>query len=373
MMYQKYLCSLIFLNPFLYTESIAQANKTCIPPKRALKPGVNLLNSHCIYKATFLITKSNTTLDCRGATLTGEHEFLTAIVVNSGGKEIVNTNIKNCNIKNFKHAGIIVGWNIPDGDKPNNSASIYNSSPKNTKIYNTHISEIANVGIYIDDYSRETLIEKVNIRDITGVGVYLEHDSQFTTIRNSIFKNLGWNKQKKPSMPGIAIDSSQNNIIQNNKFYKNGLAAIALYRNCSEDKDNKKTVYRKYGANNNTIKGNIFESEENGIWIASRMNQNLHYMHCDRFPYYVSPSDGSIYVRDEARNNLITENGFIGSGSYAIRVEDGPNYIKNNYYEKVQYKGEILLGANLLIKHTNSKILDQLIIEETASAPRIKK
>lgn len=132
------------------------------------------------------------------------------------------------------------------------------------------------VGIFVNTYANNITIRKGDIK-AGSAGVYLEHGSHHNTIEycnihdcgywvdqpNMLFKlpRLGWDRRE-----GIAVDASQNNLIQNNTLTNNAFAGICLYKNCGELGQKE----RKEGANRNIIRNNIITGSKVDIWNKAR-------------------------------------------------------------------------------------------------------
>ncbi|MBE9607841.1 right-handed parallel beta-helix repeat-containing protein [Chitinilyticum piscinae] len=325
----------------------APSRAACTIPSSVLKAGSHELIGSCSYNVAIKITEPNTALNCNGATLDGEGKLGTGILVDSQGKDLSNISITNCKIQNYKNTGIGIGWAIPDYQKTNGQ------HPKSVNIESVHISGILGVGIYIDDHTSGVTIKDSSVKNVRGAGIYIEHDSEKSTIINSLFVENGWNEKGHPTQPAIAIDASENNTISGNKFFGNGLAGVALYRNCDEDWESGHSVKRVHGANKNLIINNTFKNEIVGIWVASRQSRDLRFMKCGRPPYKID-SNGAVFVEDEAIENTIANNKIESSKKAGIIVEMGPNEISGNNI-KDSHTDDILTGSAIYSRATGNK------------------
>lgn len=107
---------------------------------------------------------------------------------------------------------------------------------RNNTLRNNNFYESDDVGIYVGAYSERITLEGNKVVDSCGAGVYLDHHSHNHIIRHNqilgcghrqivaglLLPRLGWNKRS-----GIAVDSSQSNLIEHNLLADNGLAGIA--------------------------------------------------------------------------------------------------------------------------------------------------
>lgn len=274
----------------------------------------------------FLITSSNITLDCSGATLYGMGTVPSGILVDSRGKNISNIVIKNCIFQDFKYNGIRIGWSIFDYLKPLlNLGDLYNSHPSFISISDVDVINSGTTGIYIDDYVSNVVVDRVSVSDSGGVGLYLEHGSKKNIIRFSKFYDNG----RKIKREGIAVDASYQNVITNNYFSRNGAGSVFLYKNCQEHFSSGKAAVRLFGANENTIKNNYFFREKIGVWVASRQSRDL-----SKFDCGVESLSGNKYYLDFADHNSLIGNNFCDV-AHGVVVEGDYNSFIDNVFEGV--------------------------------------
>lgn len=325
----------------------ANAQENCKPPLSNLSEDT-VLKTNCIYNSSFKITRS-LALDCQGSTLDGKGLLKNGIVIDSLGLPLSKIAIKNCNIKNFTNTGISIGWSAWDDEKLKFTKNeIYEKTPKQIIIKNTTIDTVGTVGIYIDDYVSQVEIEESRIANAFGVGVYMEHSSRNNSIVNSVIENNGKKWSNVSWQPGVSIDSSAYNKISNNLFSNNGKSGISLYRNCQENKDeNPHSVLRWQGASENKLTNNTFTNEDIGVWIGERMSRNLASMKCGMLPYF--SANGTIYIQDDAKKNIVSNNKFNQIKRHAIIVEDDFNEIMDNHIYNQNTPG-IVVGAPIRAK-----------------------
>jgi len=261
------------------------------------------LNRSCIYSGGLTIAESYTSLDCNGAEIDAS-KFNDGITISSKGKEVKNIIIKNCIIKNAQESGIRSSWLGRDTNK-SKELKRYLKTPHKIKIENVKIVNSGKNGIFIDDYSSFVFIKESIIKNSGSTAIYIEHDSKNNVIDSNLIQFNGY-KNGSPKREGIAIDSSQNNHIINNKFINNGLGGVFIYKNCSEKIHSGKQEIRKMHSNYNVIEGNHFEDEKIGIWLAARQNKNLKKMDCGDEPIDMN----RFYFRDYADYNKVINNFF---------------------------------------------------------------
>lgn len=308
------------------------------PPQKITTNTV--LDAQCVYKGDYIITASNVSLDCRGATLDGEGTRRFGVRVDSQGSPLQNVTIKNCVIKNFGINGIWIGWGKPDAEKAAMGSRdfIYARTPQKTTIDHVAIDGSGRVGLYVDDYVKDTKITDSTVTGSAGTGVYIEHSSMRTHIVSSSFSNNGLGKREQ-----IAIDSSSENVIENSEFDTNGVGGVFLYKNCYERAaSDSASVPRWMPSNNNIIRKNLFTGTGTAVWVASRQSRNLKGFECGDPP--IKP--GLFIYKDYAQYNTVTSNKFLGSG-VAVNVEDSFNTVSTNDF--TQFDGvNVRVGAKYL-------------------------
>ncbi|NIF03057.1 right-handed parallel beta-helix repeat-containing protein [Pantoea sp. Acro-805] len=262
------------------------------------------LNRQCTYNTSILITQSDTTLDCNGATINA-NGFKDGITVSSNGKKTSNILIKNCKIDSAQDSAIRVSWLGPD-TKKTNQPDRYLRTPHNISIENVVVTNSGKNGIYLDDFTSNITVKDSLISGSGATGIYIEHDSIRNLIINNTFTKNGF-LNGKPRREAIAIDSSQKNTIAFNTFIRNGLGGVFLYKNCSERIHSGNQEIRKMHSDFNRIQNNVFKDEKVGVWLASRKNKNLEHMDCGD-----SSVDGlGRFFPDYADNNNVSNNKFI--------------------------------------------------------------
>ena len=115
----------------------------------------------------------------------------------------------------------------------------------------------------------------------------------------------------------LAIDGSRDNHIVGNTFSGNSAGGIFLYKNCGEFATSRpeRWFQRRYGADGNLIEHNTFTGEDNGVWIGSRMSENVLPMQCSD-PQY-QPGFSLDYAADDTiRDNVFQD------VTFGVRIED---------------------------------------------------
>lgn len=302
-----------------------EKDTTCALPK--IKGIVNL-NKNCIYQGPLIITEDNVVLNCEGAMFNGENKRGTGIIINAEGKGAKNIKIHNCRITNYTYNGIRIASGTAANKLNENHEINYKNSVQNVLIDNVEVSNIERVGIYLEAYVTNITIKNSTINKSGGVGIYLDQASRNNKIISNKLMGNGI-LDPRHAREAIAVDSSANNIIQDNTFQGNGLGSIFLYKNCGEKFSSGKSVLRWQHSDNNIINENIFLNEKVGIWISSRQSYDLKNWDCGDKPM---DSIGR-YYEDFSNNNKIEKNKFCKIPT-PIRVEGDNNKIINNFFDE---------------------------------------
>ncbi|EHM03096.1 hypothetical protein HMPREF9946_00465 [Acetobacteraceae bacterium AT-5844] len=289
------------------------------------------LDSACRYAGTTVISGSNLTLDCQGAVLDAEFEASYSLLV--GGQQRVSAvEVRNCIVTRALGSGVFIGLTAPDTKKPlgADGRPDYNQHPGNITLRNVTSRHNRNGGFYVDDY-----VQKVSILDSVAeangqVGIYLEHSSRQTLVSNTRIIRNGFGvvpgaPRVRPSRrEGLAIDSSEANLIEGNIFVGNNAGGIFVYRNCGEQPNNPHQVLRTMPSRGNIISRNAIEGGRVGIWIGSRQELEVRPENCRL------RLDASRRVfPDSAPGNVLREN-TIDEVDVGIRIADDDNVAVGN-------------------------------------------
>lgn len=298
---------------------------TCVPVLHAAETcgtelpneikGKIVLPSNCSYKKSIKINQSDTSLDCQNSTFVGNENEKIGLTIDSEGRATSNITIKNCNFINYSRSGVRITWSEVDADKGNNHQEIYERTPAGIHLENITVRKSGGVGIYLDDYVSDITIINSRVFDSGGVGIYLEHSSRnIKLLGNEIGGNGFGSEKRRSNREGVAIDSSANNLIENNTFRNNAGGGIFLYKNCGENFGSGRQVIRWQHSDHNIIRNNFFSDEKTGVWLASRQRKNLTGMKCGD-----SPVNNKGWYADFADFNKIENNTFCRTG---IAVND---------------------------------------------------
>lgn len=302
--WQRLLGPVCLIAALLFFPPHTRASGRCDSAELMDIRGNRILPEDCVYRQTMRITSSNTSLDCRGSTFIGSGAQKVGLMIDSRGEPLSDIVVKNCNFKNYSGNAIRVAWDEVDSRKGDDQNTIYSRSPVRVLLENITSTDSGGVGIFLDDYVSEITVKNSTIVRSAGVGIYMEHSSRRITVIGSRFIANGF-RWLKSNREAIAIDSSADNIVENNFFRGNAAGGIFLYKNCGEHFSSGKQVRRWQHSNHNSIRGNIFVDEKVGIWLASRQKKDLSNWDCADVPV-----KGKRFYADFANFNTVEGNRF---------------------------------------------------------------
>jgi parallel beta-helix repeat protein len=328
--------------------SAASARWTDIPCSPGSEPLTVMsdtrLDAGCTYHAPITITASHVTLDCRGAVVNGIGQSGVGIEVSTpDDQNLSDVTIRNCDVTGFTNGMRVTraGFHtLPAGGQYVNSLS-------GVDIKNSTVTDATGVGIYIDGYVTHVTLSGDTISGNGSTGAYLEEGSMDNVVKNDKFLDNGFVEDSPTGelttfagqqvmywgtgREGLAIDGSRHNLVSHNDFQGNAAGGVFLYRNCGEFVDQQPANWfpRPYGADGNDIKDNTFTGGDNGVWVASRMGENVFPMDCSETPY-VSQGIQDVDL-DEASGNTVKGNTF-DDVVYGVRVEDNDTTVKGNTF-----------------------------------------
>jgi len=264
----------------------------------------NLSLESDVLKTKFTLSTPGVVLDGNGYTIDGQCNMDCVGLVISADNVVV----RNVTIRGFD-GGVSI----------NNGAS-------GVRFENVTVTDNVQHGIFVDVATSNFSCTECVISDNGAMGVYFEYNSHSHLIENSEISFNGFRdkdtgdffetqkNKTKDKREGLAIDSSQGNVIRNTDFFGNALAAVTLYRNCGE-----RGIRREWGASHNTIDGGSFSDP---ILVASRQDKDLSKWDCIE-PYVHQGK----FIMDDAEFNTI-EN-VVLEGDTRIPVSDDNNTVRN--------------------------------------------
>ena len=317
------------------------------------------LDASCTYTGGFKIVASDVTLDCRGALVRhtardGVHAIEVSVGVNSN---LENITIRNCHIEGFAHAIDL----SRDGANQLPAGHEYDHYLRNVSIVDTTVRDTYQVGIYVHPYVTGTTLRRVTVTVAASTGVYLDEGSRGARIERSVFIGNGFVENGPggnttnfaglvvrhwgPGREGIAVDGSSDNIIRHNWFAGNSAGGVFLYTNCGENvhTDPANWLEHRFGAEHNLIADNVIAGSGTGVWVASRMGENVFPMDCSDAPYVSGPLQS--ITLDRAPYNTVRGNTIVGA-DFGVRVEDDhASIISNNFFAPNATEYAVVVGT----------------------------
>lgn len=269
-----------------------------------------------------------------------------------------NISIKNCIFVNNKYTPIIIDNRFPNLTVRNiglnlNSSQMSKVAAKNITLDNVKILDSGSGGVFIGDHVLNTKILNSTFINIGAMAIYLELNSHKSVISNSTFTNNGKTAQRE----AISIDTSADNVIENNYFSNNYLGSIKLYKNCVEQNSNFLSIPNFYprsiSSSRNIIRHNTFVDEKIAIHIASRQDYNMKNIDCGEQPIYTSSIDDLKINSDFSDYNFIYSNIFKSDliDITGIRSQDDNNLIIANIFNSSKNSTFFIGGSKSRLLH----------------------
>lgn len=386
--------SLVFLFQNFYNAPSATILGDSVNNKSIQVSGSVMLDPSVVYSnVTFLIIKSNTSIDCKGATLNNSFigfkpielkeyvpynligkqseliEYLknNILVAELVKKELIENKIqdvliKNCNFKDNNHTPIFL-----DNQNPNLTVrnlglgmtlkEMQKSALKNITIENVHINTSGSGGIFVGAHSLGTIIKDTTIENVGAMAIYLELGSGNTIIKDSKFINNGHIAKRE----AISIDSSTGNFVERNYFENNYGGSIQTYKNCVERFSDKEIIPNYYPRDQhssyNIIRYNHFKNEKTAVWIASRQDANAINWDCEEKPIFVNKAAHLKIQADYSSMNFIYGNKIETNvpNAVGIRLSDNNNLILANQFQGAGQKSIFLISSSKSRKYFDSR------------------
>jgi len=297
------------------------------------------LDPSCTWTRGVEIVASDVTLDCQGAHIAAPDRRYGVHIVSTTDVALANITVRNCHIEGFLNNVHIER----EGFRDLVEGQEYEHAFSNIVIEDSTILNSRGVGIFVNGYVTGVTLRHLHVEGADSTGIYLEAGSKDNVVENNEIVNNGYGENGPAGQfftlagvsfyfwgtgrEGLAIDGSRYNRIANNYFTGNSAGAIFLYKNCGEfvNERPQRWWHRRYGADGNVIEGNTIVGEDNGVWIASRMGENVLPMDCSD-PQY----QGGV-VLDYADDNVVRDNVF-ENVTFGVRVEDDRAVVTGNEF-----------------------------------------
>lgn len=303
----------------------------------------SVLDPSCTYTAGFDISTSHVTLDCRGATIDAAVDQGVGILISTPNDvDLTDVTVTNCHVEGFLNNLRV----RRDDARFLPAGSEYLANTSDIVLTGNEFSGSRGVGVYVDAYVSDVTITGNDIHDTGSSGIYLEAGSRENRIEGNSLVHNGFTENGPEGSTfdiggttvwywgtgreALSIDGSTDNVVRGNTFARNSFGAIFLYENCGEFKSKPNWFERRVPAARNLIEGNDISHELNGVWVGSRMGENLFPMDCSDPAYVDEP--GKKVSLDHAPDNTIRDNRF-EDVTYGVRVEDDGTTIEGNRFE----------------------------------------
>lgn len=345
------------------------------------------LDPSCTWTKGVEIHTSHVELDCAGALISDTvGNQRRGIYV--GGPEDVP--IEDVYVHGCVVEGFLNNFRVErEGFKALPEGGEYDTLYSDIRLESSELRHSRGSGIFVNAYVTDVTLKDLDIHDNEGVGIYLEAGSRYNLVEgNHIYRN-GFDATTLEPTPieiggvtvevfiegreGLAIDGSRDNVVRGNRFEGNAAGGINLYKNCGENThtDPEGHWVRWYGADDNLIVDNTFEDEKHGVWIGSRMAQNLMFMDCSD-PWYARGPAWRIYL-DYADGNQVVGNTFTGL-PYGVRVEDDDALVEGNrFYSDDPDSVAVILGTLFRTRELGEPVTGATVVDnvsEIAGNPR---
>ena len=302
------------------------------------------LDPSCTYTAGFDVVASNVTLDCQGALVksapgAGGVGILVSSPVTT---ELSDVTVKNCSVDGFLNSFRVTRPGFRDLAE----GVEYEHPTSNIRAEQNRFTNSRGVGAYVDGYVTGVTLKDNVIGNAGSSGIYLETGSKGSLVDHNVLVHNGYRENGPGGQlftingtqiwfwgvgrEGISVDGSFENTIVNNTFTQNSNGGVLLYKNCGEYPGSGRYFERRTPSDHNTIEGNTFLDERNGVWIGSRMAENTLPMDCTD-PAYIDEPTRRV-VHDHAEHNVVLDNHFTNV-TYGVRVEDDGNQVLHNTFE----------------------------------------
>lgn len=298
------------------------------------------LDPACTWTRGVEIVASGVVFDCQGARIVAAGDRPRGILITAPADvPLADVTVRNCYVEGFLNNVRV----SREGFRDLEPGGEYTHAFRNIRVEDSTLVGSRGSGVFVDAYVTGVTLRNLRVERSGSVGIYLEAGSRDNVVEGNTIVGNGF-RENAPSgqffefggltfwywgtgREGLAVDGSRNNRIVGNRFEGNAAGAIFLYKNCGEYVTRRPERWwpRRYGAEGNVIEHNTIVGGRTGIWIGSRMGENLLPMDCS------DPAYAPGFVLDHAAANVVRGNAF-EDVTYAIRVEDDRNRIEENVF-----------------------------------------
>jgi hypothetical protein len=193
-------------------------------------------------------------------------------------------------------------------------------------IYHVTVKNSGQTGILFSPYSHGNVLTSSQVMN-NGYWNWINNSSQcFQTGANACLVESSADTQHE----GLAIASSQDNLVAHNTFRQNARGGISLFKICWEQ--------NPMGASYNVIRDNLFEFEPRGVWIAARADRDVRGLSCkgpsSSIDQDFTRSIDQDFTRDP-KNSPIDIGSRLPNPPYYLDVSNH-NLVQNNEFHSVK-------------------------------------
>ncbi|MCW5891176.1 MAG: right-handed parallel beta-helix repeat-containing protein [bacterium] len=333
------------------------------------------LDPSCTWTRGVEIVASNVTLDCQGAHIAAPDRRYGVYIHAPVDTPLTDITVRNCHVEGFLN-----NYHIErEGFRELAAGVEYENGFSNITIEDGTSKNSRGVGIFVNGYVEGVTLRNLRVEGASSSGIYLEAGSKNGVVENNLIIDNGYGENGPAGgvrtlagidfwywgtgREGLSIDGSRFNVVRNNVFQTNTAGGIYLYKNCGEYWSSRpqRWYHRRYGADGNVIENNTFVGEDNGIWVGSRMSENIFPMECS------DPQYAPGYALDYADDNVIRNNRF-EDVTFGIRVEDDGTEITGNTFTSSDPIDEaIVVGTQHRTLHLGQPVAGTVIADNVAN------
>lgn len=315
------------------------------------------LDPSCTYTQGVTITASHVVLDCRHALIQNAGGGIGILVTTPADVDLADVTIRHCRVDGFLNSIHL----RRDGFNRLAAGEEYVHHLDGVRVMENVLSGSRGVSIYVDGYVTGTVIRRNVVLGAGSDAVYLDAGSRYGRVLDNALLHSGYGENGPngnltefngllfrswgPGREGIAVDGSRDNRIARNWIAGSSAGGVFLYTNCGEyvHQQPESWVEHRYGAEHNVVEDNIVNGGENGVWVGSRMAENVFPMDCSDVPYVSGPAQA--ITLDRAPDNTVRRNTF-SNVTYGVRVEDdGTRVVGNTFQGTDASKWAVIVGT----------------------------
>lgn len=333
------------------------------------------LDPSCTWTRGVEIIASNVELDCQGAHIAAPDRRYGIYIHEDTDTSLSNIVVRNCYVEGFLNNIHIER----EGFRQLQFGHEYENGFSNILIENSTSKNSRGVGVFVNGFVEGVTLRNLHVEGASSSGIYLEAGTKNGVVEDCTIINNGFGENGPSGQfrdvggisvyfwgtgrEGLSIDGSRFNTVRNNEFSGNAAGGIYLYKNCGEFQFSRPERYfvRHYGADGNVIEHNTFTGGRSGVWIGSRMGENIAVMECSD-PQYLPGYSYDVADDNTVRNNTFTD------VTFGVRIEDDDAVVEDNTFTSTNPADQaIVLGTHQRTTALNEPILNATITGNEAN------